>query len=152
MKWNWPTYDDSSRPTITSSSLIPIISTKDNNVAARLRHLSLIIPVFVGLGSQANSVGKDDPIQAEKGKEYHIARRQLISEGNIPLDQSHRSFRSCTGSEMICSMYHELSACAVDQPLCRFEWQSKGRRRFYIITSGTEEDPNNLIVLGMDYE
>jgi hypothetical protein len=123
----------------------------DNNVTVRLRHWSLIvILVLSGLSSPAKSQDPHDVVQEEFGKEYHIARRQLIKKGNIPLDQSRAADRACEGNPPACSMYPELIACAVDQGLCRFEWRSKNGRRFYIITRG--EDPNNLVVHGMDYE
>jgi hypothetical protein len=119
-----------------------------------LRHLTLVVSALVVLCSQAKSADHD-LLQGKEGKEYQIVRKQLIREGNVPLDQSHRDNWCGTGTETLCSMYHELWSCAVDQPLCRFEWRSKAGKRFYIITN--REDPVTwrwtvLIVSGWDYD
>jgi hypothetical protein len=115
---------------------------------ARLRLAGLAFAVVAGLSGSARCEDLHDIVQKEFGKEYRVARRHLIETGNIPLDRSRAADRYCYGD--VSSMYPECSGCAVDQPLCRFEWRSRSRRRFSIITRG--EDPNSLIVSGMAYD
>jgi hypothetical protein len=116
-------------------------------MTARLSIVGLVVSLLVGLSSTARAEDPRDPVRAEIGKEYHIARRQLIEQGNIPLDQSHNPHQFCSGNPPVCAMYPEMVGCWVDQPYCRFEWRFKTGRRFSIITYG--EDENNLVVRGM---
>ena len=117
-----------------------------------LNRLLRIIPVLFVVGIQARAEGQRNSLTSgEEGMEYGRARRQLIKEGNSPVDQTHSADRFCGISHAReCTLYPEFSACAVDQPLCRFEWRSKAGRRFYIITVG--ENPLNRTVSGMQYE
>jgi hypothetical protein len=116
-------------------------------MTARLSLVGLVVSLLVGLSSTARAKDPRDLVRAEIGKEYHIARRQLIEQGNIPLDQSRNPNQSCVGNPPACAMYPEIVGCAVDQAFCRFEWRFKTGRRFSIITYG--EDENNLVVRGM---
>jgi len=126
----------------------------DIRMVGHLRFVGLVVAASVGLGAQVKSEVRDDPLRGERGKEYHIVRSQLIREGNTPVAQCLPN-QSITGLEKLCSMYPEVWTCFVDQPLCRFEWQSSSGRRFYIITN--REDPvtgrwTALIVIGWNYD
>ena len=116
---------------------------------AALRRCSLPLLLFWNLGiSTPTLAAVTDLPFSEVSKGYEIARRDLIRQGDTPIDQTHDTARACTANEDLCERYWELSSCAVDQPLCRFEWRRRNGRPFYVITS---YDPGRKeIVLGMD--
>ncbi len=110
--------------------------------------------VLAGLAMLGAAVepGEAQPflIQSEVGQPYAAARAELMKNGNLPMSQSKLPHRSCTGHEDLCAAYPELGSCAVDQPLCRFEWKAAGGDRFYIITSSGAVP--SVVVKGMNYE
>lgn len=72
------------------------------------------------------------------GKSYLEAKRRLLSQGSVPIDdekiQESRGLDNCSIESDICKL-PEVSSCAVDQPLCLMEWHDKGGRRFTVQTS-----------------
>ncbi len=110
---------------------------------------TLISPLLCALGTiPPATAGVVDLPFSEVAKGYDIARHDLIERGATPIDQTHDTARACSSNEDLCARYPELSSCAADQPLCRFEWRRRNGRPFYVITSN---DPGwKEIVLGMD--
>ncbi len=90
-------------------------------------------------------------ILREIGQEYAKVREDLLVEGYIPLDQRKNPNRWCFDNPQACRMYPEVSGCAGDeQQPCRFEWETKDRHRFFIITTG--EDAHHLTVVNSEDE
>jgi hypothetical protein len=72
------------------------------------------------------------------GKSYVEAKKELLLLGAVPIDdkriQESRGVNDCSIESDICAL-PEVSACAVDQPLCLMEWHDKQGRRFTVQTS-----------------
>lgn len=83
----------------------------------------------------SSSASGSSLFSGEVGKQYSAARSDMIKYGSIPVDQTKNAERSCINNAAACVLYPELSSCAVDQPLCRFEWRSQKKRSFYVVTN-----------------
>jgi hypothetical protein len=117
-------------------------------------HRTSCLALSLAIGTLSIGEAATDPLQnPEYGRDYHTVRRDLIQLGDTPVNQTNLPHSFCSfGDEEAetCQMYPEVLSCAVDRPLCRFEWRAKTGQRFYIITSG--EYPNSLTVVGWDFD
>ncbi len=117
----------------------------------RHRRITELMPVFCSSQPHRPFFADELLPKSDVGHAYAQVRLDLLKEGNSPVDQIHNPHRQCFLAEEACGMYDELLSCAVDQDApCRLEWMSRSKRRFYIITSGS--DPKTFIVMGMDYD
>lgn len=92
-----------------------------------LRKISVAVAL---IGICSSSPADELLLQRDVGHNYAQVRKDLLKEGNLPVDQAQKTYRQCTGSEGVCAEYPEVEGCAIDQNTpCRFEWQSPSGRR-----------------------